>query len=499
MSRRLDLSKFRGGSDSEEEGGAFAPPRKPPVLLDALKQQTFSHGVRKKTKKEIEKENEERKRVEEEKAAAIAFAEFEEAFNGDGAETAPRGGTSSSRSGSGYPPRGPRSAGAGGFVRAGGDGSGPSVYQPPTRQIPTGPSARGVSTNLRSPSPEPLKSKPKGKRAMDTFLEEIKREQQTREEKFGKVAKSKFYRFTGIKSKRITKSLQSWEKARGSHDLGDPESNLPSGISEESLGMFFAKLGPIGAVKIMWRLSGFVAYMKRKDAEVAVKELDGLDWGGCIIRVGWSKMIRLPIRPIYGECTAVNYVLEARSVKKSRHNVILDKILSQIGPEKEQFITAVAQKVRNHGSKFEEMLRDREGQNEKFAFLRNMDITEVMRSILNDASANPEDADAQADQEKMSQSKRTESNAPVLSSKFKTGGFKKAFVPVGTTSAAATVPATAAAGPTVIDVDLDGEAMEMDDDIDGVAIDSAEGGDFDGEPIDLDGEVIDLDGEAIRE
>lgn len=38
-------------------------------MLDALKQETFSHGVRKKTKKEIEKENEERKRIEEEKYA----------------------------------------------------------------------------------------------------------------------------------------------------------------------------------------------------------------------------------------------------------------------------------------------------------------------------------------------------------------------------------------------------------------------------------------------
>lgn len=46
-------------------------------------------------------------------------------------------------------------------------------------------------------------------------------------------------------------------------------------------------------------LSGFVAYMKRKDAERAVKELDGFDWGGCVLRVGWSKMIRLPARPLY--------------------------------------------------------------------------------------------------------------------------------------------------------------------------------------------------------
>ncbi|KAJ9124211.1 hypothetical protein QFC22_001009 [Naganishia vaughanmartiniae] len=421
MSRRLDLSKFRGGSDSEEEEGAFAPPRKPPVLLDALKQQTFSHGVRKKTKKEIEKENEERKRVEEEKfvnrhsfintlascllthgirsflickrAAAIAFAEFEEAFNGDGAETAPRGGTSSGRSGNGYPPRGPQSSRAGGFVRAGADGSGPSAYQPPTRQIPTGPSRRGMTSNFRSPSPEPLKPKPKGKRAMDSFLEEIKR-----------------------------------------------------GISEESLGMFFAKLGPIGAVKIMWPrgdedtsiganittsrrakagLSGFVAYMKRKDAEAAVKDLDGFDWGGCILRVGWSKMIRLPIRPIYDQdhlagiddlvpalwighrhdnhnlnivraattrglqsqgelirvrmqeimgirTDAVAAVRVARLKTRGRHLRDLDH-LPKIGPEKEQFITAVAQKVKSHGTKFEEVLRDRESQNPKFEFLRNMD------------------------------------------------------------------------------------------------------------------------------
>ena len=48
-------------------------------------------------------------------------------------------------------------------------------------------------------------------------------------------------------------------------------------------------------------LSCFVAYMKRSDAERAVKELDGFDWGGCVLRVGWSKMIRPPVRAIYRE------------------------------------------------------------------------------------------------------------------------------------------------------------------------------------------------------
>ena len=55
------------------------------------------------------------------RAAAIALAEFDEAFNGDGADVAPRGAMSGNRFGGGYPPRGPRNMGPGaGFVRAGG-------------------------------------------------------------------------------------------------------------------------------------------------------------------------------------------------------------------------------------------------------------------------------------------------------------------------------------------------------------------------------------------
>ena len=48
-------------------------------------------------------------------------------------------------------------------------------------------------------------------------------------------------------------------------------------------------------------LSGFVQYMKRKDAEVCVREMDGFDWGGSVLRVGWSKAVPLAPRAIYGE------------------------------------------------------------------------------------------------------------------------------------------------------------------------------------------------------
>ncbi len=47
-------------------------------------------------------------------------------------------------------------------------------------------------------------------------------------------------------------------------------------------------------------LSGFVAYMKRKDAEGALRELDGFDWGGSILRVGWSKAVPVAAKPMYG-------------------------------------------------------------------------------------------------------------------------------------------------------------------------------------------------------
>lgn len=98
--------------------------------------------------------------------------------------------------------------------------------------------------------------------------------------------------------------------------------------------MFFAQYGPVGSVKvhlhissislyprltrykcrqIMWPradsvpvggrrlLGGFVAFLRRPDAEKAAKELDGAEWGGSILRTGWGKAVPLPARPIYGK------------------------------------------------------------------------------------------------------------------------------------------------------------------------------------------------------
>ena len=115
--------------------------------------------------------------------------------------------------------------------------------------------------------------------------------------------------------------------------------NLPANIDESALGNFFAqKCGPVGSVsakftfsntlvqrvsqvKIMWPrgdaaqgpgadmttsrarkssgLSGFVSFMKRKDAETAVREMDGFSWGGSVLRVGWGKAVPIAAKAAY--------------------------------------------------------------------------------------------------------------------------------------------------------------------------------------------------------
>lgn len=61
----------------------------------------------------------------------------------------------------------------------------------------------------------------------------------------------------------------------------------------------------------------------------------------------------------------------------------MEKLVSKIGSEKEKFVRACADRVQQHGKGFEEMLRDREAKNEKFAFLRDVDLPEyqLYRSI----------------------------------------------------------------------------------------------------------------------
>jgi RNA recognition motif-containing protein len=71
----------------------------------------------------------------------------------------------------------------------------------------------------------------------------------------------------------------------------------------------FGKYGLLASVKIMWPRSeedkarnancGFVAFMTRRDAEEALKNLEAVMINGHTMRLSWSKSIVIPTAPIY--------------------------------------------------------------------------------------------------------------------------------------------------------------------------------------------------------
>lgn len=95
-------------------------------------------------------------------------------------------------------------------------------------------------------------------------------------------------------------------------------------------------------------LSGFVSFMKRRDAEEALRELDGFDWGGSILRVGWSKAVPVGARPMYSTSPSflppANYLLNLTFPQRTPRQVIdvpgpgrgpAMEIEARKGPEKE--------------------------------------------------------------------------------------------------------------------------------------------------------------------
>ncbi|CEG73715.1 hypothetical protein RMATCC62417_09044 [Rhizopus microsporus] len=140
-----------------------------------------------------------------------------------------------------------------------------------------------------------LKKSKSQKRNLDTFLEEIKKEQQVRNS-----AKS---------SETITTTD---DPIFGD---GDPlstnlfVSNIHPSVTELGLCQEFGKYGPIASVKIMWprtqdekdkgRNNGFVCFMKRSDAAEAIKNLNGIELEGFKLRVGWGKAVALPAEPVF--------------------------------------------------------------------------------------------------------------------------------------------------------------------------------------------------------
>lgn len=53
------------------------------------------------------------------------------------------------------------------------------------------------------------------------------------------------------------------------------------------------------------KLGGFVAFLRRPDAERAAKEMDGAEWGNSTLKIGWGKAVPIPATALYGACPRV--------------------------------------------------------------------------------------------------------------------------------------------------------------------------------------------------
>ncbi|CAK9786839.1 unnamed protein product [Cutaneotrichosporon oleaginosum] len=350
MSKKIDLSLFRG-DDSDDEIGLL-PLKRNPVELDPLKSRTFAHGVTKKTKKDLEREEEERKRAEEEAFVPVASA--------------------------------PMSASADPRVAR------PSIDRERER----------TAEQFRLPSPPPA-PKPRGKRAMDAFLEEIKSNQEARDARYGRMAQSEGTSVT---------ALAAYD--RGRQVLQETTnlcvSNLPSSVHERELGLLFAQMGPVATIKIMWPragsdtqptdrfkpgLTGFVAFMARKDAAGALARFDGYSLNGNRLRVTWAKPVQLPRHPAYGELNQANARAprldssgsrDGRSGRSSRGRsqspageqqtaITADfkrqHWVDQVSADELKFVEEVSKRIRDIGPGLLDTLKDREQDNPKFQFL----------------------------------------------------------------------------------------------------------------------------------
>lgn len=201
-----------------------------------------------------------------------------------------------------------------------------TLYQPTTTK-----SIKDLEQKLNpkpKPSPEPVSScsgsksskkkiTEKKKSILEMFGEELKRMQDERKERTS-------LRITGDlpldapevdDEKRQFKVDEFSSIPKGSHDHGDPLTtnlyigNINPKMTEEMLCQHFGKFGPLASVKIMWprteeersrnRNCGFVAFMRRRDAERSLDDMKGSTILGYEVEIGWGKAVPLPPTPFY--------------------------------------------------------------------------------------------------------------------------------------------------------------------------------------------------------
>ncbi|KAM5163215.1 U2 snRNP-associated SURP motif-containing protein isoform 2-T2 [Mantella aurantiaca] len=299
-------------------GGSHRAGSKQPLIESKLK--AFSIGKMTTAKRTLsKKEQEELKKKEDEKAAAEIYEEFLAAFEGSDASKV-------------------KTFVRGGIVNATKeehetDEKKGKLYKPSSRfSEPKPPQPAPVERSpppviLIEPKKPPLKKgeKEKKKSNLELFKEELKQIQEERDERH--KTKGRMSRFEppqvdadgqrrpADQQSRRNRSSALDDYAPGSHDVGDPSTtnlylgNINPQMNEEMLCHEFGKFGPLASVKIMWprtdeerareRNCGFVAFMNRRDAERALKNLNGKMVMSFEMKLGWGKAVPIPPHPIY--------------------------------------------------------------------------------------------------------------------------------------------------------------------------------------------------------
>ncbi|KAH8551881.1 U2-associated SR140 protein [Umbelopsis sp. PMI_123] len=374
--------------DTGSQSGDESPPPRPAKPIAHTKLQAFSLGVHKKTPFQRHKEELEQKKKKESEEAAKVYAEFVASFEND------------------------RSSGIGpSFVKSSSSISQDSSSSPSKiskyKPMPFVKSGQTLPTNILPSMEENTKeeeakamkaSKMQKKRNLDTFLEEIKREQEDREGRLKNARISKMYGDrldNGSSESGPSLTLQAAFADRpGSHDLGDMTTtnlylgNISPTINEASLCRDFAIFGPIASVKIMWprsqeekernRNSAFISFMKRSDAEKALKAMDGKELHGHLLRVCWGKAVPIPAQPIFSlerDKGAAPSGLPFNAQITTIGNGVVSKPRSEVQvvkPKDEQqlkLIHRTIERVLTHGEQFEASIIQREWNNPVYRFL----------------------------------------------------------------------------------------------------------------------------------
>ncbi|XP_016150549.1 U2 snRNP-associated SURP motif-containing protein-like isoform X4 [Sinocyclocheilus grahami] len=247
------------------------------------------------------KEQDELKKKEDERAAAEIYEEFLAAFEGGEGKvkTFVRGGIANATK-----------------EEVAADDKKGKLYKPKSRILetksflPLETPPQFLALDKRNASKKADKEKKKSN--LELFKEELKQIQEERDERHR--LKGRVSRFEPLPTTEGKRSFLD-DSAPGSHDVGDPTTtnlylgNINPQMNEEMLCQEFGRYGPLASVKIMWprtdeerareRNCGFVAFMTRRDAERALKHLNGKMIMNFEMKLGWGKGVPIPPHPIY--------------------------------------------------------------------------------------------------------------------------------------------------------------------------------------------------------